>query len=56
MSLAQQASVRFLDWNHFEITVFELHVAHRAVRAQRAQGFSIGANRQTARVTGAQHR
>jgi hypothetical protein len=48
--------VCLLDRNQLEVAVLELHVAHSAVRAQRTQGLSVGADGQTARVAGAQDR
>jgi len=56
MSLAQQDSVCFLDWNQLEIAVLELHVADRPVRAQGTQGLPVGANGQAARVPCPQNR
>ena len=56
MSLAQQAKVSLLHRNQLEIAVFELHVANRAMGAQRTQGLSIGTNRQSAGISGAKYR
>ena len=62
MSLAQEITPKLtsrtrplLDWNDLKIAVLELHLANRPVWTQRPQGFAVGANRQTAGISGAQH-